>query len=89
MAALCAFGSLYRGDPFVLPGMLGLLLLTVGFALGPYVFCVCVKDGIAQWHSPIEDNAFTSGLSSNMNVTQTKDDMTRCYVGDRSRVACA
>ena len=33
MAALRAYVELYRGDPFVLPDLLGLLLLAVGCAL--------------------------------------------------------
>ena len=35
VAALRAYVELYRGDPFVLPDLLGLLLLAVGCALDP------------------------------------------------------
>ena len=55
-----AFGRAYRGDPLVLPDMLGLVLLAVGFVAGPLVLCYCGRDvglGLGLWRGAPTEGA--------------------------------
>ena len=92
-AALRAFVELYRDDPFVLPDLLGLLLLAVGFALGPCVLCSCAKEDVARWCCPPEVDASARGVPSDMGAVPVREGD---FIGDRgdrdggrARVACA
>lgn len=98
MAALRAFVELYRGDPFVLPDLLGLLLLVVGFVLGPCVLCSCAKEDVARWCCPPScppelDEASARGVPSDRGAMQAGDRADRDrdrQAGDGIiRVACA
>lgn len=76
-AALRAFVELYRDDPFVLPDLLGLLLLAVGFALGPCVLCSCAKEDVARWcgspEAEVEASSIARGVPIDPGAMQAGD----------------